>query len=94
MTSSELPSRDEVRQKLLDVLAGRATREDAASWADTWVIESDPDVNDFVVWRALKRLSGIDLRVNATDYLHSEADIHQWLDPVENAIEQENSDNH
>ena len=87
MTSPALPSREQVRQKLLDVLIGRVSREDAATWADTWVVDSDPDVDDFVVWKALKQLSGIDLRINASDYLHNEADIHDWLDKVENAID-------
>lgn len=90
--SDELPSRREVRQKFLDVLAGRVSREDAASWADTWVDGPHARVDDFVVWEALKDLSGIDLRVNPTDYLHNEVDIHQWLDRVENAIEEERSD--
>ena len=90
--SAELPSREEVRQKLLDVLAGRLSREEASSWTDTWVVESDPDVDDFVVWEALTELSGIDLRVNATDYLHNEADIHSWLDRVEEAIERDGPD--
>jgi hypothetical protein len=86
------PSRDEVRQKFLDVLAGRISREEAASWADTWVIDDDPEVDDRVVWEALKDLCGVDLRVNPTDYLHNEVDIHQWLDRVENAIEEDRSD--
>ena len=90
--SDELPSRREVRQKFLDVLAGRISREDAASWADAWVDGPHPRVDDFVVWEALKDLSGIDLQVNPTDYLHNEADIHRWLDKVENAIEQDRSD--
>jgi len=92
VTPPELPSRDKVRQTFLDVLAGRMSREAAASWADIWVVKSDPDVDDFVVWEALKDLSGIDLRVNATDYLHNEADIHSWLDRVEEAIERDGSD--
>jgi hypothetical protein len=92
VTPTEFPSRDEVRQKLLDVLTGRTSRETAASWADTWVVEEHPRVDDVVVWKALKELSGVDLRVNATDYLHSEADIHLWLDRVENAIDRQNAD--
>ena len=56
------------------------------------MVDSDPDAEDFVVWEALTEFSGIDLRVNATDYLHNEADIHQWLDRVENAIEKDCSD--
>lgn len=86
------PSRKEVRQQLVDVLSGRVSREEAASWANPWVIAPDPVVEDRVVWTALKELSGVDLRVNATDYLHGEADIHEWLDRVENAIEHDDGE--
>jgi hypothetical protein len=89
---TELPDRSEVRQKFLDVLAGRVSREEAASWADTWVDGPHERVRDFVVWEALKDLSGIDLRVNPTDYLHNEVDIHQWLDRVETAMEEDGSE--
>lgn len=89
MTQAGGPSRKDVRQVFLDTLAERISREDASSWANTWVVEERNDVDDPVVWDALTALSGVDLRVNATDYLHSEADIQAWLDRVENAIQQE-----
>jgi hypothetical protein len=86
VTSPEVPSREQVRQKLLDLLAERVSREEVATWADTWVVEEHARVDDRIVWKALKQLSGADLRVNTTDYLHNEADIHDWLDRVEEAI--------
>lgn len=68
---------------MLDVLAGRRSREETASWASQWVTESDPGVDDLIAWEALNQLAGVDLRVSRVDYLHSETDIHEWLDRLE-----------
>lgn len=77
------PSREVLRARLLDLLAGRATREEVADWAVKWVRESMPDVQDPIAWEALKQLSGADLRISPTDYLHTEVDFHSWLDQLE-----------
>lgn len=85
MTGSPAPGRDDVLQHLLDLLAGRLSREDVADWASAWVREPDPNVEDPIVWEALKQLSGADLRESPVNYLHSESDFHEWLDRVEEA---------
>lgn len=85
MTGVAEPSREQIRQQLLDLLAGRLTREEVADWASEWVREPEPVVQDPVVWEALKQLSGADLRESPLDYLHSDADFHEWLDRVEEA---------
>jgi len=77
------PTRNEVRDRLLDLLSGRCTREEAADWAAPWIRESTPDVSDAVVWAALKQLSGADLKSGPNEYLHEESDFHQWLDRLE-----------
>lgn len=89
MTPAGTPSREEVRQVFLDMLAERISREDASSWANTWLVEERTEVDDPVVWDGLSALSGVGLRVNEADYQHSEADIQDWLDRLENAIERE-----
>lgn len=83
MTASPSPDRAEVRQRLLDLLGGRASREEVADWASTWVTQDDPAVEDPIVWNALRDLAGADLKVNPVDYLHGEVDFHEWLDQVE-----------
>ena len=83
MTALPAPDRAQVRLLLMDLLSGRATREDAATWASRWVTEDDPDVDDPIVWNALRDLAGADLKVSPVDYLHSDTDIHEWLDRVE-----------
>lgn len=81
--SLDPPSREVLRTRLLDLLAGRATREEVADWAVEWVRDPMPDVQDPIAWEALKQLAGADLRVSPTDYLHSEVDFHSWLDQLE-----------
>lgn len=83
MTVLPAPDRAQVRQRLLDLISSRVTREVVATWASQWVTQDDPDVDDPIVWNALRDLSGADLKVNPVDYLHSESDFHEWLDRVE-----------
>lgn len=84
-TNVPVPSRLEVRDRLLDLLSGRRTREEVADWAVVWVIQAEPDVDDQVVWDGLTALAGADLKVAPDTYLHNEADFHRWLDKVESA---------
>lgn len=77
------PTRAEVRERLLDLLSSRCTREEVADWAASWIREATPDVSDAVVWSALKELSGADLKSGPDEYLHEESDFHQWLDRLE-----------
>lgn len=81
------PSRELLGARLVDLLAGRSTREEIANWAVEWVREPMPDVQDPVAWEGLKQLAGADLRVSPTEYLHGESDFHSWLDRLELAGE-------
>lgn len=83
MTALPGPDRVQVQQHLRDLLAGRSSREATADWASTWVTQDDPDVEDPIVWDALRDLAGADLKVNPTDYLHDEDDFREWLRRVE-----------
>ena len=87
MTAPAAPTREQVRQRLQDLLSGRLSREEAAEWAAAWVREAEPAVDDLVVWEALKKMTGADLRSNPIDYLHTDSDFHDWLDQLEAEIE-------
>jgi hypothetical protein len=77
------PSRQEVREQLLGLLAGSVARGDAADWASRWIRGDGERIHDVVVWRALKHLSGADLVSRPGAYLHTEPDFHRWLDELE-----------
>ncbi len=73
------PSQKCVQAKLLALILGDCSREEVASWAESWMIQDDPDVDDPIVWRALDRLSGADMIDFDRPYLYDEADFRDWL---------------
>lgn len=83
--SIQPPTRSDVHQVLQDLLKGETNRSDAAAWAERWVVQSRPGVEDPVVWRALKQLAGADLLARPGMFLHSEADFERWLQELEQA---------
>lgn len=77
------PSRAEVRRRLHDLLRGHATADEVATWARPWVVTSDPIITELAVWEALTSLSGADIRVSKSDYLHGDPDFQSWLEALE-----------
>ncbi|NOY55279.1 MAG: DNA-binding protein [Actinobacteria bacterium] len=81
------PSQADIRDMLRGLLAGSLSREEVSRWAQRWVGAVDPGIDDPVVWRALTRLGGVDLRASTDEYLYYDPDFHSWLDEVEDAID-------
>lgn len=83
------PSRHDVQRRLILLLAGDISREEASAWAEQWIL-SDTMISDPVTRDAIHELAGSDLRMTPSDdYMHSEVDFHEWLDKVEAAIQRE-----
>lgn len=78
------PTRNEVKECLLDLLNGRRTREEVSDWAAPWVTQDFPEVDDPVVWEGLTDLLGADL-MTLEGYLHSEQDFRNWLQKIDAA---------
>jgi len=74
-----IPTRADVRDKIVALIGSDQSREEIANWAALWVRQEDPQIEDACVWEALKRLTGADLRSSRTAYLHSDADFVAWL---------------
>lgn len=78
---SHPPTKQEVQDRLLDLLGGATTREQVADWARQWLdadeLAIDPDVR-----RALVRLIGADLPSTDRPYLHEDVDFRSWLDDL------------
>lgn len=74
-----VPTRADVRERILALIGSDESREKVANWAALWVRQEDPQIEDAAVWQALKRLTGSDLRSSRTTYLHTEADFLSWL---------------
>ncbi|WP_174732176.1 DNA-binding protein [Mesobacillus harenae] len=73
------PTIDEGIGKLKLVLGGEMTREEAAEWAEFFVMCDIPAIEDEKVWDLLIIISGIDILYSPTSYLHSEEDIEEWI---------------
>ena len=78
-----LPGRTQVRECFVDLLDGRATREEIADWASAWVHDGHPTVADALVWQALRELSTADHRVDGMGYLQSDQQFIAWLARVD-----------
>ena len=73
------PTRAEVRERILALIGSDEHRQQISDWAAHWIRLPDPHVEDRVVWQAIQRLAGADLRASKNTYLHSEEDFLAWL---------------
>lgn len=84
-----IPTRADAEMKLLDLIEGRCSRDEASSWAEYWLYE------DYVVGRdlfddpalleALDVLSGADMITTDRPYLYDEVDFLAWLHELQQA---------
>lgn len=78
------PTRAEVEEKLAQLLADQASREEVAEWAARWVRDPDPNLDDPRVWEALTRFSGADMISTDRPYLYEKEDFDSWLGDLRN----------
>jgi hypothetical protein len=70
------PTRAEVCERILALIGSDEQRQVVSGWAARWIRLPDPHVEDPVVWQAIQRLAGADLRGSRTTYLHKPT---SWL---------------
>ena len=70
------PTKQEITNKLNDVIMGRISREDVSKWAMEY-IRNDGDVyiEDVDSWHYLVAISNIDEMLSPNEYLYDESDI-------------------
>lgn len=74
------PTRADIEAHFEGLLSGAMTRDEVDRWAARWVADEVADVDDDLVWWALERLWGIDLRIGPEgEYLHDEDQMAGWL---------------
>ena len=77
-----VPSRDEVKQRLLDLADGNSRRDQAEDWAAEFVIYDDPqlypEIDDPMVWDAIKAMAGCATLIAPDDYLYGAEDLRAW----------------
>jgi hypothetical protein len=72
------PSRAEVENRLLDLIGGGISREEASNWARQWVDADGAEV-DSVIWEALIQLLAADMPSIDRPYLYGKSDFQAWL---------------
>jgi hypothetical protein len=71
---------------MLDLIEGRCSREEAASWAEGWYTKDfDLDLIDDKVLDTLEKLSGADMISTDRPFLYNEVDFRAWLDELRQA---------
>lgn len=72
------PSREEVENRLLDLIGGAISREEASNWAAQWVVRDGAEVKP-QIWKALTRLVAADMISTDRPYLYEKIDFEAWL---------------
>lgn len=73
------PSKSEVGDKLMLLVRDEISREDAASWAQQWVIEDTPAEMPAEIWEALQFLCAADMISLDRPYLYGQEDFEDEL---------------
>jgi hypothetical protein len=72
------PSREEVENRLLDLIGGGISREEASNWARQWVDADGAEV-DSGIWETLIQLLAADMPSIDRPYLYGKSDFQAWL---------------
>ena len=75
----QVPSKEDLEQRLNDLISARTTREDVAEWAKQWILPDAPPVENPAVWDALLKLVAADMETTDRPYLYGEEDFRDWL---------------
>ena len=82
MSGIPVPTRQEIVDLLLAVLAGTSSRLAAAEWAaevQENIESEDPEAVDPEMWHLLRLAASLDVK-SGEAYLHSENDIKEWIE--------------
>lgn len=72
------PSREDVENRLLDLIGGGISREEASNWARQWVVADGAEIESHI-WRALIQLLAADMISTDRPYLYEKSDFEAWL---------------
>ncbi len=85
----QVPTRTYVEAKLLDLIEGRASREEVSLWAEYWLhedfVKGRDLFDDTVVLDGLEALSMADAPSTDRPYLYGEEDFQAWLQELRRA---------
>jgi hypothetical protein len=73
------PTKSDVANKLMLLVRGEISRDDAAHWAQQWVIEDTPEEMPNEIWEALQFLCAADMISLDRPYLYEREDFEHEL---------------
>jgi hypothetical protein len=88
------PSSEEAASVLLDLLAGRQSRQAVGAWARQWMDMPNPPFEDAPLLDAMDCLAGADRTMANGKYLFSDDDFKGWLFVMQAAQSSEGTDGH
>ncbi|WP_037674053.1 hypothetical protein [Streptomyces globisporus] len=84
MDASHQPTLDEIEERLVSLVEGRLTRDEADRWAARWMADDGLDWDD-TSWWLLGLLHGIDLPGDGSgSCLHDDEQLRAWLTELRN----------
>ncbi len=76
----------DIEKAFEEIIAEKRTRESVALWASDLIKDDDLNQLDYIpseqepkIWEALSYLSGVDLKISPTSYLHGIEDFEVYL---------------
>ena len=77
------PNTKQLLEYLNLILDNKISRETVANYADQYILEDIPSIDDKKTWELITILSGIDTKITETEYLYSNEDIKDWIKKFE-----------
>ena len=75
------PKREEITNKLKEIINGEITREEVGTWALEFIRnDSSIEVRDIDAWHYLVLISSVDEMIALDEYLYSIEDIKEWIE--------------
>lgn len=76
--------RIDIIDKISDILAGNAKRDDVSEWAFNIFDDVSLRLEDPVILKYLKLLGAVDLPSSDRDFLYTDDDLRHWINEIEN----------
>lgn len=75
------PKREEITNKLKEIIDGKTTREEVAGWAFEFIINDDNvEVSHIKAWHYLVSVSGVGEMIASEQYIYSIEDIKELIE--------------
>ncbi|MBD2816713.1 hypothetical protein ID850_18735 [Xenorhabdus sp. Flor] len=78
------PTRNDLVEKISNILSGKEQRIDVAEWAVNIFDDDSFKINDLVVVNYIQLLGAVDLPSTDREYLYTDDDLKGWITEIKN----------